>query len=138
MEWPPNPSQTILVTKKWWLNTPELKNWQNGHFEGFYPKFDQFCSWSNLPGSLRLIWSLRPKIHTITLKNWYKSQKTNKTQLDWPMIRNGQFDPLSFLTKTRFMDLSWVFKTKCVNFMALKWSFKFDRLDFDPKWPYQV
>ena len=84
MEWPPKPSKTILVTKKCCQKALELKNWENGHFERFYNKFDHFWSGSNLTGWLPLKWCLRVKIHFITFESWYKSQKTNTLSLKNP------------------------------------------------------
>ena len=42
LEWLENPLQTILRTKKSWLEAPELKNGQKRHFRGFEAKIDQF------------------------------------------------------------------------------------------------
>ena len=52
-----------------------LKNWENGHFRGFYTKIDHFWSWSNLSGVVRLKWWFWAKILIFTYKSWYERQK---------------------------------------------------------------
>ena len=42
------------------------------------------------------------------------------------------------LTKTCFVDLSWVFFTKYMDFMAMISSFECDNVDFEPKSPFQM
>ena len=71
-----------MVTKIGCLKVPELKNWQNLDFSGFYVDFKQGCLqidvfWTNpnllgMEGPFQLF---RPKNHLITCKTWYKSHK---------------------------------------------------------------
>ena len=71
-----------MVTKIGCLKVPELKNWQNLDFSGFYVDFKQGCLqidvfWTNpnllgMEGPFQL---LGPKNHLITCKTWYKSHK---------------------------------------------------------------
>ena len=42
------------------------------------------------------------------------------------------------LTKTCFVDLSWVFFTKYMDFMAMISSFECDNVDFEPKSPFRA
>ena len=42
LEWLENPLETILGTKKSWLEAPKLKNGQKHHFQGFWAKIDHF------------------------------------------------------------------------------------------------
>ena len=42
------------------------------------------------------------------------------------------------LTKTLFVDLSWVFFTKYMDFMAIISSFECDNVDFELKLPFQA
>ena len=71
-----------MVTKIGCLKVPELKNWQNLDFSGFYVDFKQGCLqidvfWTNpnLLGMEGLFQLLGPKNHLITCKTWYKSHK---------------------------------------------------------------
>ena len=72
----------MMVTKIGCLKVPELKNWQNLDFSGFYVDFKQGCLqidvfWTNpnLLGMAGPFQLFRPKNHLITCKTWYKSHK---------------------------------------------------------------
>ena len=114
-----------MVTKIGCLKVPELKNWQNLDFSGFYVDFKQGCLqidvfWTNpnllgMEGPFQLF---RPKNHLITCKTWYKSHKIPILSLKNPT----QIGEMSFWERWKVISMlllahKWPIKLAGVHFM---------------------
>ena len=64
-------------TKKY-FGVPELKNWEKGHFDGFYGKIDPQTWGSNISWTIRPKWVFFNKTYIIVLQTWYKGPKLTK------------------------------------------------------------
>ena len=124
------------MTKIGCLKVPELKNWQNLDFSGFYVDFKQGCLqidvfWTNpnLLGMAGPFQLFRPKNHLITCKTWYKSHKIPILSLKNPT----QIGHMSFWERWKVISMlllshKWPIKLAGVHFMLRIFGQKFHAL----------